>query len=220
MFIKDKEKIVFIGDSVTDSGRKRPIGEGLWDGTGNGYVRVIENFLNVCYPERVIHVVNTGSSGNTTNDLLARFDRDCLDLKPNYAVICIGFNDVWRYFDEPSVTEGHVSLDKYTENLRAMADKCQAAGVRCIFMTPYYLEPNKEDLMRAKMDEYRAAMIKVAAEKGLDCVDLQSPFDKLMKYRYPAYICWDRVHPGQVGSLVIAKTFLKYAGFDFGRLGE
>ena len=217
MFIKDKEKIVFIGDSVTDSGRKRPFGEGLWDGTGNGYVRMIENFLNVCYPERIIHVVNTGTSGNTTCDLLNRFDRDCIDLKPDYAVVCIGFNDVWRQFDEPSVTEGHISLKKYRENLVAMVEKCGSAGIRCIFMTPYYLESNKEDLMRAKMDEYRSAMHEVAYEKGLDCIDLQDAFDALLKYRYPAYISWDRVHPGQVGSLVIAKTFLKHVGFDFGR---
>lgn len=218
MNIQDKEKIVFIGDSVTDAGRKRPVGEGLWEGTGNGYVRMIENFLNVCYPERIIHVANTGISGNTTNDLIARFDTDCLDLHPDTVVICIGFNDVWRYFDEPSLTEEHVSLETYAKNLEIMADRCREAGVRCIFMTPYYLEPNEKDLMRVKMDEYRGAMKQVAEAKALDCIDLQDAFDQLLQYRYPAYISWDRIHPGQVGSLVIAKTFLKHMGFDFARL--
>ena len=173
MNIQDKEKIVFIGDSVTDAGRKRPVGEGLWEGTGNGYVRMIENFLNVCYPERIIHVANTGISGNTTNDLIARFDTDCLDLHPDTVVICIGFNDVWRYFDEPSLTEEHVSLETYAKNLEVMADRCRGAGVRCIFMTPYYLEPNEKDLMRAKMDEYRGAMKQVAEAKALDCIDIE-----------------------------------------------
>ena len=218
MIINDKEKIVFIGDSVTDAGRKRPFGEGLWEGTGNGYVRMIENFLNVCYPERVIRVTNTGISGNNTNDLVSRFDKDCIDLKPNIAVICIGFNDVWRYFDEPSLTEGHVSVETYAANLEIMANKCADAGIKCIFMTPYYLETNLNDPMRAMMDEYRAAMKKVAEKMGIDCIDLQPAFDKLLEYRYPAYISWDRIHPGQVGSLVIAKTFLKHIGFDFSRL--
>ena len=218
MFIGDNEKIVFTGDSVTDSGRKRPFGEGLWEGTGNGYVRMIENFLNVCYPERIIRVTNTGISGNNTNDLLARFDKDVLELKPTYAVICIGFNDVWRCFDEPSLTEGHVPLDTYKKNLETMVEKCESAGIRPIFMTPYYLESNEKDAMRAMMDEYRAGMKAVAEQKGIDCIDLQEPFLKLLEYRYPAYISWDRVHPGQVGSLVIAKTFLKHVGFDFSRL--
>ncbi|MBQ7224276.1 MAG: SGNH/GDSL hydrolase family protein [Clostridia bacterium] len=167
MFIGDKERIVFTGDSVTDSGRKRHFGEGLWEGKGNGYVRMIENFLNVCYPERTIRVTNTGISGNNTNDLLARFDKDVLELNPTYAVICIGFNDEWRCFDEPGLTEGHISLETYKRNLETMVEKCKSAGVRPIFMTPYYLESNEKDSMRAMMDEYRAGMKEVAEKKEI-----------------------------------------------------
>jgi len=39
MTFENHERIIFIGDSVTDFGRKRPIGEGLHDGVGTGYVR-------------------------------------------------------------------------------------------------------------------------------------------------------------------------------------
>ena len=220
MFLENGQKIVFIGDSVTDAGRKHPLGHGLWEGTGNGYVRQIENLLTVCYPERIIHVINTGISGHTTADLVARFDKDCISLQPNYAVICIGFNDVWRHFDEPTLTDTHISLDEYKRNLRTMAEKCREASIGCILMTPYYLETNLKDAMRAEMDEYRQAMHEVANEMGLDCVDLQGAFDEFLKYRYSAYISWDRIHPGHVGSLIIAKTFLNYAGFDFSRLAE
>ena len=215
MIFQDSEKVVFIGDSVTDAERKRPLGEGLWEGTGKGYVRMIENFLNVCYPERVIEIINMGISGNTTTDLINRFNSDCLDLKPDYAVICIGFNDVWRFFDEPSVKSGQVSLEVYKSNLVEMVNKCQSAGVKCILMSPYYLELNEKDLMRAKMDEYRLAMKAIAEDMGVDYIDLQKPFENVLQYRYPAYISWDRVHPGNVGALVIAKTFLKHIGFDF-----
>ncbi len=38
-------RIVFAGDSVTDMERVRPLGEGLFDGVGKGYVRVFENLL-------------------------------------------------------------------------------------------------------------------------------------------------------------------------------
>lgn len=215
--LQNGEKIVFMGDSVTDAGRKRPLGEGLWDGAGNGFVRQIDNFINVFYPDRVVSVINMGTSGNTSRDLLGRFDNDAIALKPDYIVICIGFNDVWRFFDEPAVGSG-VSLDEYVANLGAMLDKCEAAGVRTILMTPYYMEINKADRMRATMDEYGAAMKKIAAERGLPCLDLQAAFDKLLAYKYPAQISWDRVHPNHIGSLLIADEFLKYAGFDFGRL--
>ena len=73
MLFENGDHIVFTGDSTTDNGRGRPVGEGLWDGVGSGYVRVIENILNVVYPERLYWISNTGVSGNTTRDLHDRW---------------------------------------------------------------------------------------------------------------------------------------------------
>ena len=47
MIFENNDRIVFTGDSVTDSGRKRPYGEGLWEGLGNGFVRNIDSILTV-----------------------------------------------------------------------------------------------------------------------------------------------------------------------------
>ncbi len=218
MLLKNGERIVFTGDSVTDSGRKRPVGDGLWEGTGTGFVRLVESFLNVFYPERLIRVSNTGNSGDTSKALLNRFDTDVISLKPNYVVICIGFNDVWRHFDEPTITEGHVGTKEYKANLEKMADLCAKEGIKAIFMTPYYMELNEQDAMRKMTVEYATEMKLVAQEKGLPCIDLQPAFDQLLQYRYPAYLSWDRVHPGHTGSMLIATEFLKFAGFDFDRI--
>ena len=43
MYLGKNDFILFTGDSITDAGRKRPLGEGLWDGVGNGYVREVDN---------------------------------------------------------------------------------------------------------------------------------------------------------------------------------
>ena len=51
MLFTSGDRIVFTGDSVTDAGRGRPVGEGLWQGVGDGYVRTIDNILNVVYPD-------------------------------------------------------------------------------------------------------------------------------------------------------------------------
>lgn len=219
MLFKDGQKVVFIGDSVTDSGRKRPVGDGLWEGTGTGYVRLIESFLNVYYPERLVHIVNMGISGNTSTELLARFDADAVGLTPDFIVICIGFNDVWRYFDCPTFQE-QVSLNEYSNNINSMLKKCSDRKINPILMTPYYLESNLIDPMRKKMDEYRSACISIAAQNGVECLDLQKAFDRLLEFRYPAYIAWDRVHPGHTGSMLIAVEFLKFIGFDFKRLDK
>lgn len=208
------DRILFTGDSVTDSGRGRPVGEGLWEGVGNGYVRSVDTLLNVCYPESLFHIMNTGISGNTTKDLLARWKTDVLDLHPAYVVICIGFNDVWRQFDSPSLPHTHVSPEDYRANLCAMIEQTLPQVKEIILMTPYFMEPNKTDALRRRMDEYGAVMKDVASQYELSCIDLQAAFDDYLQYRHSAYIMWDRIHPGWVGSMIIAREFLKQVGFD------
>lgn len=206
MLIKENQRIVFAGDSITDDGRKRPIGEGLWGGTGNGYVRMVETFLAVDYPELNVRCTNMGEAGNTSADLLERWDRDVNGLKPDIVVLNIGVNDVWRQFDCPGFPDYAVSPKEYEANLNKMADKTSA---KQIWLTPYYLETNRADSMRARMDEYGAIMKKVAAQRGIPCIDLQKEFDKFLQHRYPAFITWDRVHPGWTGSLIITRALLK-----------
>ncbi len=212
MLFKNGEKILFTGDSVTDAGRARPVG--IVGGLGSAYVAVISDFFGAFCPEMRLPVYNTGVSGNTSRDLLARFDEDVIALQPDTAVILIGANDVWRQYDYPDYTERHVYPEEYEQNLRAMIDKAQSAKIRVILMTPFYIEPNREDPMRKRMDEYGEIVKKLAKEYGVLCIDLQKPFDKYLQYRYPAFVVWDRVHPNRIGSMLIAREFLKAVGFD------
>lgn len=218
MLLKEKTTLLFTGDSVTDADRERPVGEGgapgLFNGLGTGYVSMIDTFLNVYYPELTVRVCNTGVSGNTSRDLLARWKTDVTDLSPDVLVVCIGFNDVWRQFDSPALRAAHVLPEEYAANLQAMIDRSQGHVGRIIFMTPYYLEPLKTDAMRARMDEYGALCKQVCAQNGLCCIDLQQVFDEYLQYRHSSYIMWDRVHPGRIGSLLMTRRFLKEIGFD------
>ena len=211
MLLEQGQKIVFAGDSVTDDGRKRPVGEGLWGGLGNGYVSLVDTFLTLDYPELSLRCVNMGNAGDTSRDLLARWDTDVAALSPDWVVLCIGFNDVWRQFDSPCQPDHAVTHEDYRRNLCAMAEKTEA---KMIFMTPYYLEPNRRDPMRRRMDEYGAIMKEEAEKRGILCIDLQESFAEILKYRYPAFITWDRVHPGRIGSMVIARAFLRAVGAE------
>ena len=120
MIFQDLDRIVFAGDSVTDMGSVNPVGEGLFDNLGHSYVRVIENLLSALYPEIRIRVTNSGIAGNTSRDLLARWDRDVRSLNPQWVSILIGFNDVWRQFDSPAMTDQMVPPEEYRENVRKM----------------------------------------------------------------------------------------------------
>lgn len=219
MIFEHLDRIVFTGDSVTDMGSVKPIGEGLFDNAGHGYVRMVDNLLASTYPERCIRVTNAGISGDTSRMLLARFDRDCIDLDPDWVSICIGINDVWRQFDAPAFTDQAGYPEEYEANLTAMIEKCKKKDtVKGIFiLSPYYIEPNREDKMRARMDEYVAICRRLAEAYGCVFVDFQKMYEDYCRIRHSASIAWDRVHPNEIGSTLMAKEFLRHCDFDFNR---
>ncbi len=215
MIFEDLDRIVFAGDSVTDMGSVNPVGEGLFDNVGRSYVRVIENMLAVYYPERRVRVTNSGISGNTSRDLLQRFDRDVVDLKPDWVSICIGINDVWRQFDSPAILSDAVDTEEYEKNVEQMILKVKDSVKGIFILTPYYMEPNREDMMRKRMDEYGAICKKLADKYGCIFVDFQKMYEDYCKIRHSSYIAWDRIHPNQVGATLMAREFLKKCEFEY-----
>lgn len=217
MLLENGDRIVFAGDSVTDMGSANPVGEGLFESLGNGYVREIENLLTAWYPELNIRVTNSGISGNTSRDLAARFDRDVVDLKPDWVSICIGINDVWRQFDVPAIPEAAVMPQEYESNMEEMILKIKDNVKGIFIISPYYIEANKEDYMRKRMDEYIEICKKLAKKYSLYFVDFQKMFEDFCKIQHSSKLAWDRVHPNRMGAMLQAKEFVKHIDFDFNR---
>ena len=123
MIFQNGETIVFAGDSVTDCGRKRPYGMGLWEGLGNGYVRMVDSSLAIDYPERMLRIINVGESGAASKDMLANWEKNVEACKPDWVFVMIGANDVWRQFDEPNLDNSALMPDPYRANLEAVCER-------------------------------------------------------------------------------------------------
>lgn len=212
MIFENGDRIVFAGDSVTDCGRKRPYGEGLWEGLGNGYVRNIDSILSVLYPEIKLHITNVGESGATSGDMLSRWEQNVEACSPDWVFVMIGANDVWRQFDEPTLDNSRLMPDCYRANLEAVCERTLSKVKGMFFLSPFYMEANDSDAMKVRMVEYASIAKEVAEKYGVRFIDLQPDFDEHLKYRYPAYISWDRVHPNWVGGMIIARKILKEIG--------
>ena len=215
MKIQDNSKLIFIGDSISDFERARPCGEGLFGGIGKSYVGLVDGLLRTTYPASHIRVINMGTSGNTTRDLKARWQTDVLDLHPDWLGILIGINDVWRQFDCPFMTELHVGREEYEANLTDLIEQTLPTLKGLILMTPYFMEPNRSDPMRARMDQYGAVVKRLAEKYGAILVDLQSAFDDYFRYYHPDSINWDRIHPDIVGHTLIAREILKQLDYQW-----
>lgn len=218
MLIESNSKFVMIGDSVTDCGRAKPYGEGLFGAIGNGYVGIVCGLIEATYPERKIRVINMGNGGNTVRDLKERWETDVMDLKPDWLSIMIGVNDVWRQFDSPLITEQHVYLEEYKKTLEYLVKSTLPTVKGMVLITPYYMEPNKRDNMRSTMDQYGEAVKEIAKKYGTIIVDTQAAFDELLKHFHSASIGWDRVHPNITGHMIIARAFLDAINYSWSGL--
>ena len=214
MLFEAHDTVLFIGDSISDYERTRPVGEGLFNAWGRSYVACAGALLNCMYPELGLRVVNMGISGNQVRDLKARWQTDVFDRRPDWVSVLIGINDVWRQFDCPQMPETHVSPEEYESTYEELIKATLPKVKGMILMTPYYMEPNRQDAMRARMDVYGDIVKKLAARYGLTCVDLQAGWDRLFKHMHSTSIAWDRVHPNQTGCMYIAKQFLAAVGAD------
>jgi len=215
MQIHSNSTLLMIGDSITDSGRAQPVGEAIGRGLGDGYVALINALLGATCPEQNIRIRNMGISGNTVRELAARWQSDVLDLKPDWLSIMIGINDVWRQFIAPLQKKSHVSLDEYASTLEQLVRAARPQLKGLVLMTPYFIEPNRADPMRAAMDRYGEAVHQLAGRYDAIFVDTQAAFDAVLKEVQPMALAADRVHPDLTGHMVIARAFLKALNYSW-----
>ena len=215
MLFESGDTIVFAGDSVTDMGSEYPTGRCTGEQLGRSYVRVIDSLLAATYPELKLNIVNAGCSGNTSRDLLARWERDVLSFRPDWVSICIGINDVWHQFDDVAMPDRGVSPKEFEANVTQMIEKTKDCVKGIFIVSPYYMEPNRRDFVRARMDEYTAICKALAERYGLVFVDFQALYEKFCSIRHSSSIAWDRVHPNQVGATLMAMEFLSKCGYEY-----
>ena len=216
MLIQPHSKLVFIGDSITDAGRD-PCGEhtpGGAPGFGNGYVSQINAILQVWCPQDSLRLINRGNSGDTIRDLAARWQSDVLDLTPDWLTVFIGVNDVWRQFDSPLRPEIAVFPEEFERTYRELLTRTRPSLKGLVLCSPFVIEPNKADPMRARIDEYGEIARNLAQDFNAVFVDVQAAFDGLCAHLHPMSIAWDRIHPGPHGHMAIARAWLHAMQFD------
>ncbi|MGO8672323.1 MAG: SGNH/GDSL hydrolase family protein [Capsulimonadaceae bacterium] len=213
MLLAKNSKFLLVGDSITDGGRVHPMGEGWAGALGTGYVALVEALLSSVYYHHAIRVVNMGSSGDTVRDFRRRWKSDVLDQAPDWVSVMVGINDVSRQFDAPTRPETHVYIDEYESTLNDLIEETHRVATGMILMTPFFIEPNRDEPMRAQMDRYGDAVKRLALRHDLILVDTQAAFDELLGVCHPSSLAPDRVHANLAGHMVITRALLNAIGF-------
>lgn len=190
--------ILFVGDSITDCGRR----EDSPDFLGDGYVRMIAERL----PDR--HIINVGISGNRAIDLRDRWHIDVVEQHPEALTVYVGINDTWRRYDSNDPT----SASAFENNYRAcLADVGGASQV--LLVEPFVLPVNEEQQRwHEDLDEKRAVVARLSTEFGFAFVPLQSLLSAAAEDHGAAALAQDGVHPTELGHRLIADAWLEVAG--------
>lgn len=207
---QDGQMVVFIGDSITDCGRRaehKPF--------GNGYVKLAIDLITARYPERRITYFNEGISGNTVRDLRARWERDVIAHDPDWVSVMIGINDLHRTLNE---TPEAVPVDEYEwlyrECLRMTVERTKA---KLILLDPFYISVARDDPYEGRvlrmLDEYLEVVGKLADEFEAVHIKTHNAFQKQLKYRPREHFCPEPVHPYPSGHMVIALALLEGLGW-------
>jgi lysophospholipase L1-like esterase len=216
MKLADGDIILFTGDSITDCGRAWPVGERA--GLGDGYVAFVDSLLSAYRPDVHIRVLNTGIGGNRVIDLESRWQKDVLDIQPDWLSVLIGINDVCRQFDN-ALGPNQVTIERYETVYRRLLERTRPDLRGLVLMAPYFIEPNPNDPTRIRMDAYGNVVKHLASDFDAVFVDLQAAFDRYLSHRLPQSLCDDRVHPNKTGHMIIAREFLTAMGADWNPVG-
>ena len=211
--IHSNSTLLMIGDSITDCGRVRSVAESVSDLLGYGYVKLIHNMLAATCPRQHIRILNKGISGNTVRHLTARWQSDVLDLKPDWLSIMIGINDVWPKFDACQPDEWFVPIDEYASTLEHLIRTTRPHLKGIVLMTPYCIEPDRAEPMRAMMDQYGEVVRQLARQYQAILVDTQAAFDFVLTEVPPTALALDRVHLNLTGHMILAQHFFKAVGY-------
>lgn len=173
----DEQRVVFLGDSITD----------FW-----GHTDPTDSF----FPGKPY--VNRGISGQTTPQMLVRFQPDVVQLHPAVVVILSGTNDI-------AGNTGPATPEMIEDNWMSMAAIAEQAGIKVVFasITPAFSYPwqpgvHPSDEIR-KLNDWLGAYCKKSGYIYLDYYGAMADSDGAMR---PG-LSRDGVHPTKSGYSVM-----------------
>jgi acyl-CoA thioesterase I len=172
----DEKRVVFYGDSITDA----------WAQDPNGF-----------FPGK--NYVGRGISGQTTPQMLVRFQQDVVHLKPAVVVILAGTNDI-------AGNTGPSTLEMIEDNFESMVAVAKANGIKMVISSilPASHYPWKPEMQPAEQIRAMNTRLKaLSAREGLVYLDYYTPMANAQGGLDPE-LAHDGVHPTAKGYAVMS----------------
>lgn len=189
-------QILVFGDSIV---------EGLNDFKNGGWVGLLKDYTEENFKE--LRVLNKGVSGDTSLDILARFEAEAGKHKPQLIIFSYGTNDAYYFLQTGDSAVSKQEFLNNTKKLTALAHNLQS---EVIFIGPIGVDdrlvqpmPWQPDIAYANdlIKEYNEILKIFCESKGLRFVDVFGRIDKEMLD--------DGVHPSTEGHKKLFEIILE-----------
>ena len=207
--LQPNDVILFQGDSITDAGRNKESNQyNESKALGSGYSLLAAGDMLHQHAGKKLQIFNKGISGNKVFQLAERWEKDCLDLKPNVLSILIGVNDYWHKHN--GNYDGTVEV--YKKDYMALLTKTKKVlpGVKLIIGEPFAVSgiTAVDSSWYPEFDEYRKVALEIAHQFDAQFIPYQKIFDEAGKKAPGVYWTHDGVHPSLAGARLMAQAWL------------
>lgn len=193
--LRPNAKVLFMGDSITDSGRDKADVHGE-----TGYVRVIKSLC----PD--LEVFNRGVNGECAAQILARMGGECDAVRPDAVSVLCGINDTTMRGEPPRIASEAEFYDTYRRILKT----AYAYTEQVIVLEPFLIPKDfGMDGLRDRLFERIYAIRRLANEFGAVYVPLDGIFAAHWVDEEPLAYTVDCVHITEKGKQLIGRSWVE-----------
>ncbi len=207
--LTEGQTILFQGDSITDSGRNKE------DNTfnspralGTGYSMLAAAEMLEKYSGLNLKIYNKGISGNKVFQLAERWEKDCLDIKPDILSILIGVNDIWHKLNG----QYNGTIEIYRRDYIALIERTikTLPNLKLVICEPFAVSGVKavDDKWYPEFYGYQKAAMEIAEQFGAVFIPFQTIYDEAQKQAEGSYWTSDGVHPTLAGAQLMAHAWI------------
>ena len=216
--LKNDQAILFIGDSITDCGRREPEHRTL----GCGYVQMFSDMLAVREPEKQVRVFNAGIGGNNLEDLRSRWVDDVLSCKPDWLSIKIGINDCNQWLGGENPLQSPERFAQVYEEILSVTEK-NLPQTKVLLIDPFFAgldeghdlpESYRSKVLRT-LPRYLETVARMSVNYCALHVCMHDIFREHFKLQHPSrFFPTEPVHPNSGGQMLIAESVYKALSDD------
>lgn len=183
-FTTDSNLVCFVGNSITAN-----------------WINLNPNFFEKN------NFINRGTGGQSSSQILLRFQQDVVSLNPSIVVLSTGINDIGE-------ADGFYDSSFTMQNIRSIAAICKANDIKLVLTSVLpvtEVRPNifkSIDDVQRKIDELNANLIELSKTNNLEYVDY---FSNLVdcKGNFNVNYTFDGLHPNREGYEIMERAILE-----------